>query len=163
MKLFLVRRMKDTNQTFGEWDAPNRPPGAWEVIPRQEWVNRNNIPLSTHNTRMQSLSDSPSSLVSIYNGTKFWEGGCCFLERAISFPRGPLTKGDSISGRSDELLDSLSVNSITSFPRTESNSWCLFPRSVDPNVLQSLMEIHEEYYILINSHLGRQNMQTIRA
>ena len=77
------------------------------------------MPPSTHNTRIQSLSGSPSSLVSTYRGMNFSEGDRCLLGPAKPFLRGPLTKGDSMPGRSEELLESLSVNSITSFSWVE--------------------------------------------
>jgi hypothetical protein len=67
----------------------------------------------------------------------FSEGDSCLLGPANSFLRGILTKGDSMSGRSEELLKSLSVSSITSFPHVESDSGCLFsPFHVHPNLLQ---------------------------
>lgn len=69
----------------------------------------------------------------------FSEGDRCLLGPANSFLRGTLTKGDSMSGRSEESLKSLSVNSITSFSQVESDSECLFPPfHVHPNLLQSV-------------------------
>lgn len=85
--------------------------------------------------RMESLSDSSSSLVSTYKGMYLSESGRC-LDPANSFFRGPLTKGESMSGRSEKLLESLSVSSITSFSQAERESWSVFfPLHGDPNFL----------------------------
>lgn len=103
-----------------------------------KWAKRNNSQPYTHNTRIQSSSEAPSSLVSTYKGMNFSEGGRC-LESVNSFLFDPLTKGDSMSGRPEELLESLSVNSITSISRVQPDSWCLFCR-VGPNLLQSVRQ-----------------------